>query len=215
MVVGNHREERLSELQEKLSAYDFVLIDGHDANQLEEKLLKFDYVIVAIKQESPLIQEICFNHHIPCLDVNTFESFAKQISTLSEGSQTPSVVMSGLFPGLSGILVHDIISDFDQVKGVDVFFVQSANGVFGKMGLVDMMEIISTPLSKEEGPFSEKHKLRMDGKEFTQHKIQQGEKKVLTNKLKIPELSYWTGWEDAPYTQLIRFLFVPVSLILC
>lgn len=109
-----------------------------------------DIVVVAVKQRNPHIQKRCIENKILCIDVTPFYDFAEKVYELNqsaENNKIGSVIMSGFFPGLSGLMIKEAISDFQEITEINVGLLQSTNAKAGISGILDMLKIIDQPVT--------------------------------------------------------------------
>lgn len=186
----------------------FRPLDVSKKENINNVVKDVDVVIVAIKQSEPLVQEVCTNKNILCIDVTPYANFVASIQAMNK-SKSPSVAMSGFFPGLSGVLAKEAISGFQCVDEVNIGLLQSTNANVGVSGIIDMLKIISKPVkivnNKYVPGFSEKRMLYfLEGNAKKQVRlIEHAERKYLCEKLNIGKLNYWTSWNKQSFNKMI------------
>lgn len=103
----------------------------------------------------------CLGNSPEHLAIEERGGFAEKVMKL-EKNGTGSVIMSGFFPGLSGLMVKKAISPFDEVTEVNVALLQNTNAKAGVAGIVDMLKIIAQPVSfqkRAQPGFTKKRKM--------------------------------------------------------
>ncbi len=190
----------------------------NDINKLSSSLSGKDLVINATNQAEPIIQNICLEKSIPCIDITAFYSLAKKVQELyksSVGNKSTSIIMAGFWPGLSGLLLAEAVKDFDEVRESNITLIQNTNAKAGASGMVDMLKIISEPVDTmfnnrniNLSGFSLKRKLMLQyfKKEYVTRLISHSEKQMLHEKLPIKNINYWTTWDNWLFDLLISIL---------
>lgn len=197
------------------SADQILLTDITDPRSITEALAQADAVVVAVAQTEPQIQRVCAQRGIPCVDVTvSTELLDAAAESLSETSP-PSVLMCGLFPGLSGILARHTAAQLDQVSTVRVGLLQSTNADVGPTGTKDMLRMIGRPVptdqnevlgSSEVPGFSEPRPMGFGHTTRTLRLIRHDEAAPLQRHLPEARIEYCTAWQSSSFTRLIAGL---------
>ncbi|QVQ53468.1 saccharopine dehydrogenase NADP-binding domain-containing protein [Spiractinospora alimapuensis] len=203
LVVGDHRPDRGAATAKLLDA-ETTTLDATDPASVRTAITGADAVIVALGQREPLVQDVCLELGVPCVDVTASGAMTTAVAALDERARAAavaSVSMAGLFPGLSGLLAVKTASRLDEVDHVDVSLLQNTNANVGRSGVVDMLGIISSPVESRghtEPGFRlrspETRRLRL---------IDHAERRALAVEADLARTSYWTGWNSAPFTALV------------
>lgn len=217
LIVTDYKIERGKRLASSFNKeVEFRSLNINDEENIKQVVIDVDAVVVTLKQESPLIQKACIDHKILCIDVTPFYDFVAEVSGLSDAAQNNevgSVVMSGFIPGLSGLMVQKAVSDFTEITEVNIGFLQNTNAKAGISGILDMLRIISLPVSFKNTVipgFSQKRAmLFLNQNRHTKVRlIEHAEKNLLTEKLKVnmDSIHYWTSWNKNTFNILISLL---------
>ncbi|MEH7456695.1 saccharopine dehydrogenase NADP-binding domain-containing protein [Bacillus sp. JJ1127] len=196
----------------------FQYLDVTNEENTKKILKNIDIVIVILKQQNPYIQKACVNNDILCIDVTPFTDFVKKIEILhqdTEKNEVGSIVMSGFFPGLSGLMVKKAVSNFHEITEVNVGLLQNTNAKAGISGILDMLKIISQRVDYYEdrhstnlSGFSKKRRMYFfepnDNREV--RLIDHAEKQFLQKALHIKNINYWTSWNSVFFNKQISFL---------
>lgn len=206
IIVTDYKVERGKHLSESFHGSLFRKVDVRDESSIRSALNEVDAVIVVVKQDCPTVQKICSEEGVACIDVTVDKEFAKKVRSLSI-EKTVSIVMAGFFPGLSGLLVKEAYNTFDKLKTLDVALLQNTNAKAGATGISDMLHIVAQTIDGKPG-FKEKRKMVFGSSGFEQEvrEIDHTEKRVLQTELTIPELRYWTAWNEASFNKKIASL---------
>lgn len=210
LIVTDYKEERGKKTATSLFGnVIFQTLDVSKEEDVNKVVHGVDIVIVAIKQEKPIVQKVCINKNILCIDVTPFDNFVANVQSLSKNTSL-SVFMSGFFPGLSGVMVKKAISGFDSVDEVNIGLLQNTNANVGVTGMIDMLKIISQPVilgNKYVPGFSRKRKMYfLEGNAQKQVRlIEHAERKFLCEMLNLEKLNYWTSWNQHSFNTLISF----------
>ncbi|WP_397538587.1 saccharopine dehydrogenase family protein [Rummeliibacillus pycnus] len=218
LVVTDYQEERGKKLAKSFNKEVlFQHLDITNKENISKVIKNIDIVIVVLIQQNPDIQRACIDNSITCIDVTPFSDFAKKIQSLyqeTEKDEICSIVMSGFFPGLSGIMVKKAVSNFQEVTEVNIGLLQNTNAKVGVSGILDMLKIISQPVDYYEENkmvnilgFTQKRKMHFEQyNEKEVRLINHAEKNFLKQKLKIDKINYWTSWNNYFFNKLISFL---------
>ena len=220
LLIADYLPKRLSKLQHelKLDQSQKLLIHTAKEEDIRQKIQGASAVIIAFQQAFPLIQKICIELKIPCVDVSTKLEFIEEASRLDQEAQemgTTCLLTAGMFPGLSGIMVKKAIMLFDKPKSVDVGLCRPTKRISGKMGLADLLELLSQPVlfrsngsSKIVQGFSLKRTIPYLAPigEKEHRLINAAETEVLANKLKIPKVNLWTGFDRKGFDKFVSMM---------
>ncbi|MFF2291289.1 saccharopine dehydrogenase NADP-binding domain-containing protein [Peribacillus butanolivorans] len=215
LIVTDYKNERGKKLANSLNNdVEFKYLDVNKVENVKQVIKNIDIVVVVLKQKNPTIQEICINNKILCVDVTPFYDFVEKVNILNqsaENNDTGTIVMSGFFPGLSGLMVKKAVSNFDEVIEINVGLLQNTNAKAGITGILDMLKIISQQVSFENKiipGFTKKRKMYFVNhlKEKEVRLIHHSEKIVLKNQLTVNSINYWTSWNVNAFNKLVSFL---------
>lgn len=215
LIVTDYKSQRGEKLANSLSNnVEFQYLEVNNVENIKQVIKNIDIVVVVLKQGSPNIQEICINNKILCIDVTPFYDFVEKVTILNQSAKnndTGSIVMSGFFPGLSGLMVKKAISNFDEVKEINVGLLQNTNAQAGVTGILDMLKIISQQVRFENKTipgFTKKRKMYFANhlKEKEIRLIHHSEKIVLEKQLKVSPINYWTSWDVNAFNKLVSLL---------
>lgn len=216
LIVTDYKKERGEAFAASFnSSVTYRYLDVHKEESITRALQHIDVVIVVLKQQYPHIQQKCIEENITCIDVTPFSHFVKQVQLLGEGAkqnEITSIVMSGFFPGLSGLMVKKATDNFEKVSEIHVGLLQNTNANVGISGILDMLKIISQRVSykidgkKVELPgFTKKRKMHFD-KEREVRLIDHAEKEILIEKLGDVTINYWTAWNHNLFNKQVSLL---------
>ncbi|MBM7717466.1 saccharopine dehydrogenase-like NADP-dependent oxidoreductase [Bacillus thermophilus] len=215
LIVTDYKNERGKQLANSLkNDVEFKYLDVNNIENVKQVIKNIDVVVVVLKQKNPTIQEVCMNNKILCVDVTPFYDFVEKVNIvnqMAENNDTGSIVMSGFFPGLSGLMVKKAVSNFDEIIEVNVGLLQNTNAQAGITGMLDMLKIVSQQVSFENKMipgFTKKRKMYFANhlKEKELRLIHHSEKIVLQNQLAIHSINYWTCWNVNAFNTLVSFL---------
>lgn len=215
LIVTDYKEERGKRLAESFQRdVSFQCLDAMNEENVMKVINNVDVVVVVLKQKNPYIQRTCINHHILCIDVTPFADFVDNIKLLqqeAEKNKVASIVMAGFFPGLSGLMVHKAVANFQQVNEVNVGLLQNTNAKAGISGILDMLNIIShrvTDTTWNLAGFTRKRKMHFMAlsNEKEVRLIDHAEKGCLNEKLNIETINYWTSWNHYLFNKQIAIL---------
>lgn len=216
LTITDYKEERGKQVAATFqNPVKFKYLDVSKEESIENAIKGSELVVVAVKQEAPLLQKICFRQQVDCIDVSPFGPFIEKIKEVYHASKTNagSMVMSGFFPGLSGLLAKRAISDFQIVHELHIGLLQHTNAKAGVSGILDMLTIISKQVSSETvndftSGFSKKRRMYFSSahKEWEVRLIEHDEKKVLQHKLKTENIYYWTSWNQSYFNKLLSVI---------
>nr|WP_106782991.1 saccharopine dehydrogenase NADP-binding domain-containing protein [Lysinibacillus timonensis] len=221
LTVTDYKIERGKQLVNSFEGdVQFQYLDINDEENISQVIQNIDIVIVVLKQKTPLIQEACIYNKILCLDVTPFYGFVEKVIELNEravNNQVGSVVMSGFFPGLSGLMVKRAMADFNEVNEINVGLLQNTNAKAGVSGILDMLTIVSKPVDVGDmwiSGFTKKRKMQFltPGRDKEVRLIHHSEKVLLSGRLTTNPIHYWTAWNSKPFNKLVS-LFRQLGLL--
>lgn len=217
LIVTDYKMERGEKLAASLNQEAvFCYLDVNNKASIEEAIHNVDIVIVALKQQHPYIQKVCIDNRILCIDVTPFAHFVKMVKSLGQDAnqkQTGSIVMSGFFPGLSGLMVKKAASDFEEIFEINIGLLQNTNAKAGISGVLDMLKIISQRVGYEVDSkkvielsgFTKKRKMYFD-EEREVRLIDHAEKEMLIERFKGVKINYWTAWNHNLFNKQVSLL---------
>ncbi|MFJ5566119.1 saccharopine dehydrogenase NADP-binding domain-containing protein [Lysinibacillus xylanilyticus] len=215
LIVTDYKTERGEKLANSFKTdVQFQYLDANEAENVKQAIKNIDIVVVVLKQKNPYIQKACIENKVLCLDVTPYYDFVEKVNELNEDAENNdvgSVVMSGFFPGLSGLMVKKAISNFSEVTEINVGLFQNTNAKAGISGILDMLNIIAQPVKVEDkviSGFTNKRKMYFlhHLKEKEVRCIDHSEKAILKETLDINSINYWTSWNVNAFNKLVSFL---------
>ncbi len=215
LIVTDYKTERGRKLASSFNKdVQFQYLDVNNERNIRETVKNVDIVVVVLKQITPYVQKICIENKILCIDVTPFYNFVSKVNELNGSAKknnVGSVVMSGFFPGLSGLMVKEAVSSFQEVTEVNVGLLQNTNAKAGVSGIIDMLKIISQPLkfqNKTVSGFTRKRKMFFLGpyKEKEVRLIKHSEAILVNNKLATKPINYWTSWNSDIFNKQVSLL---------
>ncbi len=217
LVVGDYRPERGEVFANELGAeVSFRCVDVAKRAAVESAVEGVEAVIVAVQQVDPLVQSVCLARRIPCLDVTLGAELIEKARALdAQPSATASIIMAGLIPGLSGVIVKHVVETLQDVSAIDVGLLQSSQGSAGATGIADMLGVFSQPVPfRRHGEqhvrpgFTVKREM-MFPQPFgtrTQRLINYVEVPVVVEKCNVHDVNYWSGFDESSLQMLLVFL---------
>ncbi|MGE7695740.1 saccharopine dehydrogenase NADP-binding domain-containing protein [Lysinibacillus sp. NPDC094177] len=215
LIVTDYKTERGEKLANSFNTdVKFQYLDVNKEENVKQVIKNNDIVVVVLKQKNPYIQKVCIENKILCLDVTPYYDFVEKVNELNEDAENNdvgSVVMSGFFPGLSGLMVKKAISNFSEVTEINVGLLQNTNAKAGISGILDMLNIIARPAKFENkviSGFTKKRKMAFlhHLKEKEVRFIDHSEKAFFKDMLGINSINYWTSWNVNTFNKLVSFL---------
>ncbi|KAB8125690.1 hypothetical protein F9U64_21905 [Gracilibacillus oryzae] len=213
LVITDYNEMRGKQLQKSFkNKVEFKLLNINDHQTVEKVIDNIDVVIIAIQQKEPHIQKVCINREILCVDVTTSPNLVDQILLLNEQAKAhrvPSIVMAGFLPGLSGLLAKKAITSFDKIEYIHISLIQSSNANVGITGALDMLQLISMPVIYDGETihgFKEKKTIDILNNKHTVRLIHHPEYNYISPKLAVPDIQYWTSWNDPIFNLKVLFI---------
>ncbi len=218
LFVGDYHTTRGENTAQKFKA-KFCETNINEIEKLSDSLSDMDIVIIAINQKEPIIQSICIEKKLLCIDVTAFYSFAKKVQELykniNDDKKPTSLLMVGFFPGLSGLILQKALKSLDSVEDANISLIQNTNAKAGASGILDMLKIISQPViitykDKEirKPGFLIKREINLTllGKRYKPRLISHSEKTILDEMFCVDNLHYWTAWNNEVFNTIISFL---------
>lgn len=215
LFIGDYKPDRGTSIAKEFSA-SFINTDIHDHSQLKKSLAGLDAVIVTVKQREPVVQKVCFENRIHCIDATAFYDFSRKVEKLTgqvDQIDSASLLMAGFFPGLSGILLKQAISDFDSIDTSHVGLLQNTNALAGANGIIDMLNIINQPVPIDKDGqtsslrgFRRKRNFSCNSGTAKLRLIHHSEAELLKQYLPLPDLQYWTAWNSSFFNLIIAGL---------
>ncbi|MFJ7949987.1 saccharopine dehydrogenase NADP-binding domain-containing protein [Lysinibacillus sp. NPDC096418] len=215
LIVTDYKEDRGKTLANSYNKdVKFEYLDAKNEENVTKVIKNVDIVIVVLKQDNPYIQKTCIDNRILCIDVTPFTDFVGKIKLLqqeAELNEVGSIVMSGFFPGVSGLMVHKAIIGFQQVDEVNIGLLQNTNAKAGISGILDMLNIISQRVmngTRNLSGFTMKRKMYFNEptNEREVRLINHAEKGYLNQKLNVKTINYWTAWNQPFFNKQISLL---------
>ncbi len=219
LVVGDYKAERGEAFANELGAeVSFRCVDADDRSAIDNAVEGVDAVIVAVQQLDPLVQSACLARRIPCLDVTLGAELiekARALDAQPEARATVSIIMAGLIPGLSAVMVKHVVETLDDVSAIDVGLLQSSQGSAGTTGIADMLGVFAQPVRfRRDGEqdarpgFTVKREM-MFPQPFgrrTQRLVNYVELLAVVEQCKVHDVNYWSGFDEASFEMLLVFL---------
>ncbi|OEH93637.1 saccharopine dehydrogenase NADP-binding domain-containing protein [Bacillus solimangrovi] len=215
LVITDYKTERGKKLARSFNnEVEFRYLDVNSEECVMKVIKDIDIVIVVIKQQNPNIQNVCITRCIICIDVTPFFDFVGKVKRLEQNelkNGVCSIVMSGFFPGLSGLMIKKVATDFDDITEINVGLLQNTNAKAGLSGILDMLKIISHPVYNNDNivaGFTKKRKLMFLGYDI-EHEvrlIEHAEKNHFYEEFKTRNINYWTSWNNEISNALISLL---------
>lgn len=215
LIVTDYKTERGKKLANSFKQdVQFQFLDVNDEENVKQVIKKADIVLVVVKQKIPHIQIACIENKVLCIDVTPFYEFVKKVVELNhraEKNDTGSIIMSGFFPGLSGLMVKEAISNFQEVTEINVALLQNTNAKTGLSGILDMLKIISQPVTFQSNIISgfTKKKDMYFSNQFKEREIRlidHSESMLLKDNLTSAPIYYWTAWNSNVFNKMISAL---------
>ncbi|WP_158634048.1 saccharopine dehydrogenase NADP-binding domain-containing protein [Radiobacillus deserti] len=118
LIVTDYKAGRGKKLATSFNKeVQFQYLDVSDKESVKEAIKNVDIVVVGLKQKLPHIQKVCIENEILSIDVTPFYDFLEKVIELNQSAEKNnigSVIMSGFFPGLSGLMIKNAISNFKK-----------------------------------------------------------------------------------------------------
>lgn len=214
LIVTNNKAERGKKLADSFNGdIHFQYLDVNMEENVNQVVKNVDIVIILVRQKMPNIQLSCIENRILCVDVTPFYEFAEKVMELNERAEnnhTASVIMSGFFPGLSGLMVKAAVSNFQDVTEVNVGLLQNTNAKAGLSGILDMLTIIAQPVKFQNtvvAGFSKKRSMDFFTiKEKEVRLIYHSETMLLKDNVTAEPINYWTSWNKEAFNKQVSLL---------
>lgn len=209
VVVGDRQEDRGRETAAALGGNArAVVMDVADDESIHACLRGADLAIVAVGQKEPRVQDACLQRGMPCIDVTTDATLVAQVQERDDYARrqgVASVIMAGLFPGLSGLLAQQAADSLDSVDRIDIGLRQSTNAEVGPSGVADMLRIVSAHVRGRPG-FRERTRLPFASGRESVRRIAHAEQHILAEELGVSDVAYWTAWDDERFNRMLGAL---------
>lgn len=219
LVVGDYKPERGESVARELGAeVSFRCVDVTERASIESAVDGVEAAIVAVQQVDPLVQSACLARRIPCLDLTLDAGLFEKVRALDarpEARETVSIVMAGLIPGLSGVMVKHVVDTLQDVSAIDVGLLQSSQGTAGTTGIADMLGVFAEPVGLRRGGerrvrpgFTVKRDM-MFPQPFgtrTQRLINYVEGPVVAEQCNVHDVNYWSGFDERSFERLLVLL---------
>ena len=151
LIVSDYKTARGQELARALGkGVSCRFVDVNDGESIKKAIAGVDAVIVAAQQKEPLVQAICTQYRIVCLDITFSPDFLHKVERLQGKASSQGavlVVAAGLFPGLSGIMAKYACEICQNVESIDVAMLQNTNASAGPTGIADMLGLFAQPVT--------------------------------------------------------------------
>lgn len=220
LMVGDYKTERGRETASRLGAdITFAQVDVHDPSSLRAALNNgVSAVIVSVQQHQPLAQLACIEAGIPCLDVTVQSDLLVQIEQLdaqARAAECTSIVLAGLFPGLSGLMAKQAVEMLDHVDTLDVALCQNSQASTGVTGIADMLGLFAQPVeyrsnggAKSVPGFSLTRSIQYPPPfGLKNHRLAYFiERDEISRELEVPNVNYWTGYDKAVFDRMLATL---------
>lgn len=184
----------------------WVEIDTASRESLRRAVVGMDVVVVVAPQAEPGVQMACVEAQVPCVDVSPSGKLYGLTLRDCADATVPLVMMTGFFPGLSGILAAHVVRGLDVVHHIDIGLLQSSNARVGATGVADMLRAISRPVAvgdRRVRGFSAAKAFAIGPQSFVGRAVHYDEADILTARLGAGEITYWTAWDGAGLTRFI------------
>jgi len=219
LVVGDCRAAQGQELARALGKdVSWRFVDVNHGESIKNAVADVDAVIVAAQQKEPLVQAVCAQYRIVCLDITFSPDFVHKVERLQEKASSQGAVLvaaAGLFPGLSGIMAKYACECFEHVESIDVGMLQNTNGSAGPTGIADMLGLFAQPATfRKNGAqqlypgFTVKREFAYP-EPFGRHKqrlINFYEASVVAERCHTQAVNYWTGFDKSGFNGLLAVL---------
>ena len=209
---------------------DAVAVDVTDEVTLSLAVRDVDVVVNLVNQTEPRVQQACANAGIPSVDAagsgsgEVLRSARRELqhsSTTSAPVAAPTVLLAGLFPGLSALLAEHVISDITAsdpsavIQHVSVGLLQNTNAAVGATGIVDMLTSIST-IQCGGKAFDAPRSMQFWKRAYPVRRVRYDEADVLAARYPSARIDYYTGWNRPAQTHavaaLVRLRVLPAVL---
>lgn len=223
LFISDYKLDCLLEIQNDITKKyggtpETRLIDISSIDSIRQGLARIDVVIVPLSQTQPLIQRVCIEKGIDCIDLSVSEKFIDKTLVLhDEALKAGSLLLmaAGLFPGLSGIIACEVHNNNPNAI-LDIGLVQSQKGIAGTSGIADMLQLFNqkvvqvtpTGFNVKKG-FSYTKAFDL-GDSINAKNLRLAnfvERKYLEKKANIKS-NYWSAFDSEVFNKLISFLKV-------
>ncbi|TVR85123.1 MAG: hypothetical protein EA428_16315 [Spirochaetaceae bacterium] len=216
LVVGDYKLPRAREFARSIAeSVEVAAVDVRDPDSVSRATEGVDAVIVAVRQFEALVQTVCTERGIHSVDIVPDTPLARSVlaSELpgSGGRQLSGVVAAGLIPGLSGLMVRQVIEEGLDSRDIHVSLLQRKNGTAGAAGIADMLGLFSRPVEYQErivGGFTVRRTATFPPP-FGQRSLRLvafPEAADLRAYFKNEHIHYWTAFDEEPFNMTIGML---------
>jgi len=212
LIVGDYKSERGQALADRLGEdFRFVDVDNIDGTEIND----VNAVIVATPQSEPRVQTLCIDRRIPCFDITLSVEFAAKVEALEARAQstgTPVVVMAGLIPGLSGVIIKQASKDFEKIDEIHLGLLENTQTSSpGTAGTADWLGILAKPVEykgQRHNGFSVTRKFIYPEPfgERTLRLFDYPESEIIRRKCNASEVYYWTAFDKESFNRLLVLL---------
>jgi saccharopine dehydrogenase-like NADP-dependent oxidoreductase len=227
LIVGDYKAERGTATVHRLSTaaatshgtpISFRQVDVGNFESIKRGLKGATAVIVAVAQQKPLVQMACIEAGIPCLDVTVQPAFVAQVKALdaqAKAARVGSLVLTGLYPGIAGVMAKEAATALDGVDTLDVSLCQSTHSSAGATGIADMLGLFAQPAcyrvdgEVETVPgFTKNRPFRYPPPIGTKtHRLVNFvEAEFVSKALNVPNVNFWTGYEKPDFDRMLSLL---------
>lgn len=226
LTVTDYNAKRGTEFAKSLGENtQFRYLNINERKSIESAIEGTNLCIIALTQQEPVIQEVCIEKRIDSVDVVNSYEFVKKAKLLNKKAMennTSVILMAGFFPGLSGVIINDLINDNPAFDKFDVGYLANKNGQMGLSGLKEVIKIMSQPVlysingkCREYPAFKVKKKLSYA--EPFRDKVSflvkwSGEEEVLKEIYPYIDFNYWITTDKKLFTYIFKFVRVLISL---
>ena len=197
----------------------FIQADINNPDSLRAALReRVTAVIVAVAQQTPYAQIACIEAGIPCLDVTVQPQFIAQVKGLdaqAKAADVSSLILTGLYPGIAGVMAKEAAAALDEVDTLDVSLCQNSQSSAGATGVADMLGLFAQPVMYRANGRSEIMRGFMKKRPFQypppigikNHRLVNFiEAEAVSGALAIPNVNFWTGYDKASFDQILSVL---------
>ncbi|UHA73681.1 saccharopine dehydrogenase family protein [Paenibacillus sp. 481] len=219
LILGDYNTTRADAFASELGVHVSIqYVNIHDEQSLLQAVQISDLIINTLVSDTSILVEKCIEYGTPLVDVTVNLAQIQRYLSYDEQAlalQVPIIIGAGFIPGLSGLLVKHAVSQLDEPHSADLAFLQSANASSGLNGFVDMLGILSSRVVYK-GRHGERlyaavsHKrsflfpsAHIDRSMWLAHFF---ERDIVSEKLRLPAINYWTGFDKSALPFLLYVL---------
>lgn len=197
VIAGDHRPERLEATRAHTLADEVIHLDIDSPAMFATAMETADAIVACVPAKTTALQDAALSAGTHLVSVDPREEPARRIRGLDQDARQSGCAllsMGGLFPGLSGLLVHSLAAEMTSVTGAELVLTQSANADVGRAGTIDMLRMVAAPVPSPAGPvrgFSRKHD------RVPSHRlVRYPEAALVSEALDRAEVRYYTAWDS-------------------